>query len=125
MKSCIAAGLGMKFSLTQVLDLEKSIFEGIGIDDVVLDARQPGVRLVHVQFRDARRPAGLFELQLPVEKRYDDVIIFMSMPARFGAGRESELSDPYMRLVDLDGCNGLWASGHGGFLSVGGTVGIE
>ena len=81
--------------------------------------------LVQVQFGDARRPAGLFELQLSVEKRHDDVVIFMTMPARLCAGRESELGDPYMRLVDLDGCNGLWASGHGGFLSVGGTVGIE
>jgi beta-alanine degradation protein BauB len=110
--------------LPQVLDLEKGIFEGIGIDDVVLDARKPSVRLVHVQFGDARRPAGLFELQLPVEKRHDDVIIFMTMPARFGAGRESELSDPHMRLVDLDGCNSLWASGHDCFLSVGGIVGV-
>src|SRR5882724_7095856 len=111
--------------LPQVLDLEKGIFEGIGIDDVVLDARKPGVRLVHVQFGDARCSAGLFELQFPVEKRHDDVIIFMTMPPRFCAGRESELRDSHMRLVDLDGYNSPWASGHGGFLSVGWHSGIE
>ena len=49
----------------------------------------------------------------------------MTMPARLCAGRESEFRDPHMRLVDLDGCNSLWASGHDGFLSVGGIVGIE
>jgi beta-alanine degradation protein BauB len=101
-----------------VLDLEKGIFERIGIDDVVLDARKPSVWLMHVQFGDARRPAGLFELQRPVEKRHDDVIIFMTMPAGFCAGRESELPDAHMRLVDLDGYNSLWAGGHDGFLSV-------
>src|SRR5260221_8677239 len=51
--------------------------------------------------------------------------MFMTMPARLCAGRESEFRDPHMRLVDLDGCNSLWASGHDGFLSVGGIVGIE
>ena len=121
----LSAGLLSIIPLPQVLDLEKGKFEGIGIDDVVLDARKPGVRLVHEQFGDARRPTGLFELQLPVEKRHDDVIIFMTMPAGFCAGRESELGDPHMRLVDLDGCNSLWASGHEGFLSVGGIAASE
>ena len=109
-----------------MLDLEKGIFEGIGVDDVVLDARKPGVRLVHVQFGNARRPAGLFELQLAVEKRYDDVIVCMTMPTRLCAGREPEFSDSHMRLVDLDGGNGLWASGHGRFLvRLSGIVGVE
>jgi quercetin dioxygenase-like cupin family protein len=73
---------------------------------------------VRVQFGDARRPAGLFELQLAVEKRDDDVIVCMTMPTRLCAGREPEFSDPHMRLVDLDGNNSLWASGHDAFLSV-------
>ncbi|HLZ99284.1 MAG TPA: hypothetical protein VKP66_15210 [Steroidobacteraceae bacterium] len=47
---------------TQVFYFEKGIFEGIGVDDVVLDSRKPGVGLVAVQFGDARRPAGLLEL---------------------------------------------------------------
>src|SRR6266851_4408795 len=98
----------------QVFYFEKGIFEGIGVDDVVLDAREPGVGLVLVQFGDARRPAGLFELQLAVEQRHDDVVMFMTMPTGLRAGREAEFSDPHMRLVDLDGCNSLWATGHDG-----------
>jgi hypothetical protein len=107
---------------SHVFYLEKGIFEGIGVDDVVLDAREPGVGLVHVQFGNARRPAGLFEPQLAVEKRDYDIVIFMTMPARLRAGREAEFGDPHVRLGDFDGCNSLWASGHGGFLSVAGIV---
>ena len=80
---------------------------------------------MRVQFGDARLPAGLFELQLAVEKRYDDVIVCMTMPTRLCAGREPEFSDPHVRLVDLDGNDSLWASGHDGSLSVGEIVGNE
>jgi hypothetical protein len=48
----------------------------------------------------------------------------MTMPARLCAGRESEFRDPHMRLVDFNGCNSLWANGHGGFLSGGGIVDV-
>src|SRR6266403_4840428 len=112
-------------SRPQVLDLEKGKFEGIGIDDVVLDACEPGVGLVLVQFGNPRRPAGFFELQPAVEQWHDDIIIFVAMPACFRAGRESKFRDPHVRLVDLDGCNSLGATGHNGFLSVGGIVGSE
>jgi len=44
----------MSIQVEVMLDLEKGIFEGIGIDDVVLDARKPSVRLVHVHLGDAR-----------------------------------------------------------------------
>jgi quercetin dioxygenase-like cupin family protein len=78
-----------------------------------------------VQFGDPRRPAGLFELQPAVEQWHDDIVIFVAMPACFRAWRESKFRDPHMRLVDLDGCNSLGATGHNGFLSVGGIVGSE
>jgi hypothetical protein len=125
MISSLTINRGLSLMLPQVLDLEKGEFEGIGIDDVVLDACEPRVRLVLVQFGNPRRPAGLFELQLAVEQWHDDIIIFVAMPACFRAGRESKFRDPHMRLVDLDGNNGLGASGHDAFLSVDEIVGNE
>ncbi len=61
--------------------------------------------------RRARAAARLFQEQVAIGKRDDDVIGLVSMPPRLGAGTEPPLGNAHMRLRDVDEGRGFGAWG--------------
>jgi hypothetical protein len=97
----------------QMLDLDESKVERVGVDDIVFDALAPRVRDMPLEGRRPRGSARLLEQKVAVEERHDDIIGLMDVPPRLRAGLKPPLGDPHMRLGDVDVGRGFGAWRHG------------
>jgi hypothetical protein len=108
MRCAYCALRGLQTALLQ-LNLDKTEFERVGVDDVVRDAFRAGVGNAGLQLYFAGA-FGFFKAERAGGDRNYDIVVRVHMVPGFGAGGEAPLGDDDTVSFDLWMCGGFHGS---------------
>src|SRR4029077_9597777 len=89
------------------LDFDEHHFARTVIDHIVLDAGVAEIGFADLELCERNLARRADQLELAIARRHDDIVVFVAVIARGGAGCEAPLGHAKMIVVDLDGRSGL------------------